>query len=296
MIDISDVTAGYNGKVVLNNISLLINESITIILGPNGAGKTTLFRVITGVLPPMKGSVFIDGRDVYRDPAARQMIGYLPHKNGLLKESTVIDNLKFYSKIYGLDGESFSYRLRELNELLELEEILHKKIPELSFGQKKRVALARTLLHNPKILILDEPTEGLDPLASRRVRDYLQSFTKDKLILLSTHNLYEAFEIGSRICLLNKGMLSGCYSKQWIMEHIHGRVARIYIRGSIDSIREFLEERNILVRDNYLEVNVESSDILNDVLSELVRNNIRIISVKERGNPLEELFDMLQSD
>ncbi len=291
MIILENVTAGYNGITVLKDVSLEISDRTTIILGPNGAGKTTLFRVITGVLPPYTGSVTVNGRDIYRDSEARRLIGYLPHRNGLIRELTVWDNLYFYSKIYGLSDEAFRDKVGEVARMLGIEDLLDKKVSELSFGQQKRVALGRILLHDPEVLVLDEPTQGLDPLSARKVRDYLSSLSGNRLVVMSTHNLYEAMDVGDTVCILNRGSLHGCYSREWIIENAKKSRIRIYYRGDISCVKKELAGWNIEFGNGYLELSVGRDNSLNEVLSILIRNNIRIVNVKEIGNPLEELLE-----
>ncbi|MEB3845558.1 MAG: ABC transporter ATP-binding protein [Desulfurococcales archaeon] len=291
MIILENVTAGYNGITVLKDVSLEISDRTTIILGPNGAGKTTLFRVITGVLPPYTGSVTVNGRDIYRDGEARRLIGYLPHRNGLIRELTVWDNLYFYSKIYGLSDEAFQDKVGEVARILGIEDLLDKKVSELSFGQQKRAALGRILLHDPEVLVLDEPTQGLDPLSARKVRDYLSSLSGNRLVVMSTHNLYEAMDVGDTVCILNRGSLHGCYSREWIIENAKKSRIRIYYRGDISGVKKELAGWNIEFGNGYLELSVGRDNSLNEVLSILIRNNIRIVNVKEIGNPLEELLE-----
>ena len=291
MIILENVTAGYNGITVLKDVSLEISDRTTIILGPNGAGKTTLFRVITGVLPPYTGSVTVNGRDIYRDSEARRLIGYLPHRNGLIRELTVWDNLYFYSKIYGLSDEAFRDKVGEVARILGIEDLLDKKVSELSFGQQKRAALGRILLHDPEVLVLDEPTQGLDPLSARKVRDYLSSLSGNRLVVMSTHNLYEAMDVGDTVCILNRGSLHGCYSREWIIENAKKSRIRIYYRGDISGVKKELAGWNIEFGNGYLELSVGRDNSLNEVLSILIRNNIRIVNVKEIGNPLEELLE-----
>lgn len=291
MIILENVTAGYNGITVLKDVSLEISDRTTIILGPNGAGKTTLFRVITGVLPPYTGSVTVNGRDIYRDGEARRLIGYLPHRNGLIRELTVWDNLYFYSKIYGLSDEAFRDKVGEVARILGIEDLLDKKVSELSFGQQKRAALGRILLHDPEVLVLDEPTQGLDPLSARKVRDYLSSLSGNRLVVMSTHNLYEAMDVGDTVCILNRGSLHGCYSREWIIENAKKSRIRIYYRGDISGVKKELAGWNIEFGNGYLELSVGRDNSLNEVLSILIRNNIRIVNVKEIGNPLEELLE-----
>ncbi len=291
MIILENVTAGYNGITVLKDVSLEISDRTTIILGPNGAGKTTLFRVITGVLPPYTGSVTVNGRDIYKDSEARRLIGYLPHRNGLIRELTVRDNLYFYSKIYGLSDEAFRDKVGEVARILGIEDLLDKKVSELSFGQQKRAALSRILLHDPEVLVLDEPTQGLDPLSARKVRDYLSSLSGNRLVVMSTHNLYEAMDVGDTVCILNRGSLHGCYSREWIIENAKKSRIRIYYRGDISGVKKELAGWNIEFGNGYLELSVGRDNSLNEVLSILIRNNIRIVNVKEIGNPLEELLE-----
>lgn len=289
MIIVEGVYAGYNGKTILENVNLELKNRINIILGPNGAGKTTLFRVITGVLKPYQGEVLINGEDVNKNESVKKLIGYLPHKNGLFIDLNVMDNLIFYSKVYGLTGEQLKKRLKMLSELLELDELLKKRVSELSFGQQRRVALARVLLHDPQILILDEPTNGLDPIAAKVVRDYLVQLAENKLVVMSTHNLNEAMELADSIAIIYQGKILGKYSRDKIADLSPARRIRITYRGEIEKVKNVLGDYKVTYGNNYIEITLEKGKSLNDILAVLLSNNISIINVNV-GNPLEDLL------
>ncbi len=149
MMEVRGVTAGYGGKVVLRDINLMFRSGVNIVLGPNGAGKSTLFRVCSGALRPYKGDVLIDGRNVHSDVELKRLIGYLPHRDGLISELTVRGNLIFYANVYNI-SERLDARIPELAKIFDVENLLDTRVAQLSHGQRRRVALVRTLLHDPR--------------------------------------------------------------------------------------------------------------------------------------------------
>jgi len=172
-VEVRNVTAGYRGKVVLYDVNIVFRSGVNVVIGPNGAGKTTLFRVCSGVLKPYKGVVLVGGRNVYYDSSVRSVIGYLSHLDGLVGGLTVRENLMFYAKIYNLSD--IDARILELAKEFGVENLLNTPVAHLSHGQRRRVALIRVLLHNPQVLLLDEPSNGLDPLAAKNFREFVKT-------------------------------------------------------------------------------------------------------------------------
>ena len=295
MMEVHNVYAGYWGKPVLHDINLSFHEGINIVLGPNGAGKTTLFRVCSGVLKPYKGEVLVDGRDVYRDAEARKLIGYLPHRDGLIEGLTVKENLLFYAKIYGINN--IDERIEELNKIVNIENLFNTRVAELSHGQRRRVALLRTLLHNPKVLLLDEPSEGLDPLTAKNLREFIKDLSHkgNFTVVYSTHNLYEALELAERIVVIKNGgvVLQGTLDE---LKRFLGKIkVGLRVRGDPRPILNSMGYN--VVQDGKMWVTeVNSEDEIGRIVDELTKNKITVLEIKEIGNPLEEILERMEGD
>lgn len=183
----------------LENTNLKISQGETfVLLGPNGAGKTTLIRILCGLLSPTSGAVFIQGKPV---EDAQQKIGLMLGFSMIYYRLTGYDNLKYFAKLYRI--KNYKERIEELSDVLELGNWMDEYVEHYSTGMKSKLALARALVHNPDILVLDEPTAGLDIVMSKEIRKGIGAM--GKTIILSTHNMAEAEELATRIAFLNRG-------------------------------------------------------------------------------------------
>jgi ABC-2 type transport system ATP-binding protein len=177
-------------------------------LGPNGSGKTTLLRVISTYLLPSSGTVLLDGLDVRRSPEeVRRRIGYLPESNILYPRMRVWDYLKFAGEMRGLCGKTLMERIDSFVQALQLESVLEKRNGECSKGFRQRISMAAVLLHRPPVILLDEPTIGLDPLQLFMVRDFLRELAKDRIVLFSSHIMQEVAAMTQRVLLIHQGKL-----------------------------------------------------------------------------------------
>ena len=200
-IELRGVSSGYHGKRVLEDISFVIEKpAIYVVLGANGAGKTTLFRTLAGILEPYTGSVEVDGIDV-RQVDARSRLHYLSHIDGIPDGLRVEEALRFYATVERATPQDVERVVHSLG----LDELRHRFFSELSQGQKKRVSIARVFLQERGIYLLDEPTTNLDPKLAREVRDLVLGLSKDDIVLYSSHNLFEAREIGNSVLAIRKG-------------------------------------------------------------------------------------------
>ena len=190
----------------IDKLSLEIKEGeITGLLGPNGAGKTTTMRMITGYFPPCEGEVFVDGYEVSKEPEkVKSILGYLPENPPLYGEMITLDYLRYIAAVRAIPGEEVIIKTAETCGIWE---VLHKRIDQLSKGYKQRVGLAQAILHDPKILILDEPTAGLDPNQIAEVRDLIREIGKTKTVILSTHILQEVEAVADRVVIINQGRI-----------------------------------------------------------------------------------------
>ncbi|ETN95022.1 protein involved in gliding motility GldA [Zhouia amylolytica] len=204
-IVVSNITKTYGEQKALNEVSFTINKGeIVGFLGPNGAGKSTMMKILTTYLKPSKGEASINGYDINKDTKkVQKSIGYLPEHNPLYLDMYVKEYLAFNADIYKVNKD----RIDEIISLTGLTPEAHKKIDQLSKGYRQRVGLATAMLHNPEVLILDEPTTGLDPNQLVEIRELIKSAGKDKTVLLSTHIMQEVEAICDRVIVINKGQI-----------------------------------------------------------------------------------------
>jgi ABC-2 type transport system ATP-binding protein len=277
-LELTEVSAGYGRNEVINGISLRITEpSIYVVLGPNGAGKTTLFRTIGGILKPFSGQVKFDDIDLYYSKEVRRRITYLSHLNAIPEEMTVFDALKYYADIEGGDVE-------RVLDLLNLRDLKYNKYNTLSQGQKKRVSVGKIFLRDRDLYLLDEPTSNVDPKISKEIRDILIKLSKDKFVLYSSHNLYEAKEIGTYLILIKNGRLK-FFDK---LENVKTKRYRVGIR-SLNDISRLLPESKL--ENDYYVVTVDGPKMVARIINDLVQGGAELVEVRELDNPLQELFE-----
>ena len=203
---IDRLTKQFQNKIAVDRISLRLHSGVFGLLGTNGAGKTTLMRMLCGILQPTGGTIAFDGMDV-REEGYRAVLGYLPQDFGYYPEFTAMDFLLYMAALKGLPKKSAKRRANELLELVGLEDMGRKKIKTFSGGMKQRLGIAQALLNNPKLLILDEPTAGLDPKERVRFRNLIQQLGKDSIVLLSTHIVSDIEHIADEVLMMKDGNL-----------------------------------------------------------------------------------------
>ena len=275
---LEDVTSGYFGTRVIAGVSFSIDEpAVYVVLGPNGAGKTTLFRTLAGILKPYTGKAEIDGYPS-ESQEARERLDYITHIDGIPEGMKVAEALRFYAGVEGAGEEDVGRAI----DLLELRDLSAMRYGQLSQGQKKRVSVARVFLKEKKVYLLDEPTSNLDPKMARETRELVLGLSRDKVVLYSSHNLFEAREIGSRVIAIKEGKLA-----------LFGRISEIKTERYIVGVRTFGTEEVPGSRgregDYYL-FDLDGPEAVPDFIAELSGKGVKIREVKEMSNPLEELF------
>ena len=208
-IKIQNLSKTYGTQRAVDDISFEVAKGeIVGFLGPNGAGKSTTMKILTGYLPATEGSAEVNGFDVKTSPLqVKSSIGYLPEHNPLYLDMYVREFLEFTGSLYGLKGKTLQIKVAETIEMVGLGLEKHKKIGQLSKGYRQRVGLAQALIHNPDVLILDEPTTGLDPNQLVEIRDLIKSVGKDKTVIFSTHIMQEVEAICDRVVIINRGKI-----------------------------------------------------------------------------------------
>jgi ABC-2 type transport system ATP-binding protein len=207
MIQVSNLTKKFDEFCAVDGISFTVQPGEVLgFLGPNGAGKSTTMKILTGFLSPSSGDVSVLGHDVLSNPiAAQKGIGYLPEGAPAYSDMTVIDSLRFIGQVRGFDGQELTSRIESVVSKVALVPVLNKRVETLSKGYCRRLGIAQALIHDPKVLILDEPTDGLDPNQKHQVRELIRDLSADKTVIISTHILEEVSAVCTRAMILADG-------------------------------------------------------------------------------------------
>ena len=209
MIEARGLTKHYGPVIAVENATFEVKRGEVVgFLGPNGAGKTTTMKILTCFIAPSDGSARVAGADIFEDPiGVRQAIGYLPENTPLYTEMLVVEYLQFVARMRGLRGKQIDSRIRMVVEETSLGDVIGKSIGEISKGFRQRVGLAQALIHEPPVLILDEPMSGLDPNQAAEIRELIREIGRERTVILSTHNLAEVQVTCGRVLIISEGRL-----------------------------------------------------------------------------------------
>jgi ABC-2 type transport system ATP-binding protein len=299
-ISVQGVTKLYGEQKALNNVSFEVKTGeIVGFLGPNGAGKSTMMKIITGFIPPTSGTVKVNGMDVETGlPEIRRQIGYLPENNPLYPEMYIREYLEFVASLYKSE-DPIKAQVNRIIEVTGLVPEQKKKIGALSKGYRQRVGLAQALIHNPGVLILDEPTTGLDPNQIVEIRNLILEAGKKKTVLLSTHIMQEVEAICDRVIIIDKGIIVADEEKSNIYSVVKrtGQVIEVEFDkeiasdildklGLLGSVKK-LNERTLIIES------AGEQDIRPLIFSFAVNNNLTVLSLQREETNLEEIFRLL---
>jgi ABC-2 type transport system ATP-binding protein len=290
MIKLQEVSKFYDQFAAVEALNLeVLDGEIMGIIGHNGAGKTTTLKMIAGLIEPTSGTIEIMGRNLAKDSIAiKKSLGFLPEESPLYESMNVTEYLIFFSELYGLPKRTALDRIDSILDSLNLEE-RQKLTGELSKGMKRKVAIARALLHDPALLILDEPNSGLDPLTSFFIIDYLKKLKeRGKTILLSAHNLFHVEYICDRIAIMKQGKLLICDTMKELVKRLGKREYQVIFRA--DQKLDY-EKRD----DNY---SLKTADIgeIAGVLRQISDRNWTLVDLSMRQSALEEIYINLMTD
>lgn len=301
-IELQNITKLYGTQKALNNVSLSINKGeITGLLGPNGAGKSTMMKIICCYLPPSEGKASVYGFDVMEEPIkVKTHIGYLPEHNPLYTDMYVREYLKYTAGIFNMKS-GVEKRINEVIELTGLQIEQNKKIGALSKGYRQRVGLAQALIHDPDVLILDEPTTGLDPNQLVEIRELIKKIGKEKTVLLSTHIMQEVEAICDRVIIINNGKV--------VADEATSELSKLLQSSEIISV-EFdkdvkINELNKVKGVEHVQAihsrlfditGSETSDIRKTLFNWAVQNDVQILSMNKKDSNLEHIFHQLTKE
>lgn len=213
-LEIKNLSKSYKKKKAVKNVDVKLSPGIWGLLGANGAGKTTLMRMMSGILEPSEGIVLYCGKDIRNNVQYRSEFGFLPQEIQFSKDFTVIDYLEYVAALKNIPVDVTKERIDNLLKILTLEDVRKKKIVKLSGGMKRRVGIAQAMLNDPKVLILDEPTAGLDPGERIRFRNFLAATSKERIVVLSTHIVSDIEDIANHVMIMKDGELNKVVSKE----------------------------------------------------------------------------------
>ena len=289
IIEVSGLRKEYGDFVAVEDLSFSVSKGqIFGIVGPNGAGKTTTLKMLTSLVRPTSGNIYMKGLDISKDSVEiKSFLGFLPEESPLYEGMTVDDYLMFFAELYSVPKDRAKKRIRELLFDLALNAD-GKKIGDFSKGMKRKVAIARSLINDPDILIYDEPASGLDPMTSRYITDYVRSLKQSgKTIIFSAHNLYQVESLCDRILILKNGKLVTLGSAEEIRKE-YGRI-QYRLEFKVDSIGEYTITDVREVDGNYVVI-TNDIDVVNRTTKWVAVENGDIVEMRTIVPSLEEIF------
>ncbi len=311
MLTIENLTKNYGSFPALKGLNLEIPDgALHGFVGPNGAGKTTTMRILATLMKPTSGTAFVDGTDVVKDGhKARKLVGYMPDFFGVYDSLKCWEYLDFYARCYRIGASERKRMTRQLLELVQLEEKENEYVDALSRGMKQRLCLARSLIHDPKLLILDEPASGMDPRARAEMKGILRTLREmGKTVLISSHILPELAEMCDSLTILDHGQLVFSGSVEELSDKMNGN-APLDIRltegcgeenvdAAVRCLKEMPAVNEILREEPYLlRIRLENgADVCSDVLRQLVMKGVPVIDFHRAPMNLEKVFMEVTQD
>jgi ABC-2 type transport system ATP-binding protein len=303
MIEVAGLTKRYGPTLAVSDVSFeVVKGEVLGFLGPNGAGKTTTMRVITGYLPPSEGKVLVAGYDVVEEPLeARRRTGYLPETPPVYPDMTVTEYLSFVARIKGVPRKEVKTRVGAISEKCAVADVRHRQIGKLSKGYRQRVGLAQALIHNPEVLILDEPTAGLDPKQIIETRELIRGLAGQHTIVLSTHILPEVSRTCDRVVVINQGKIVAVGAPSELTQRLQGyETVLVTVVGPSAEVMEKLqrvggvnmvEPREAQDSRVTFEIHAEKGqDVRAELAKAVVESNWKLLELKTSGMSLEDIF------
>ena len=303
MIEVRDLTKYYGTKIALDKLSFTVNKGeILGFLGPNGAGKSTTMKIITGFLSLTEGTVTVDGMDIFNDSLeVRKRIGYLPEHPPLYLDMTVKNYLEFAGKIKGVSGKNIKDSVDSVVEKCGLKKYYKAYCSSLSKGFRQRVGIAQAMIHEPKILILDEPTIGLDPIQIVEIRNLIKTFGGNHTVVLSTHILSEVDMTCERVIIIDEGKLvaedstknlrANLPQNEELIVEFRGKSAKVHSR--IEKIKGVIKVKEEVASEDttrYKIISKSAFDVRPEIAKTIVNENLELLERKYISMSLEQIF------
>lgn len=285
-LQLSELTKKYNDKLALDHITFSFNSGIYGLLGPNGAGKSTMMNLITDNISPTSGRILIDDRNIKDiDKEYRKLLGYMPQQQNFYPELTLLRFMYFIASLKGLNKHEAKLDIEYYLKMVNLYDVREKRLGTFSGGMRQRALIAQALIGNPKILILDEPTAGLDPKERIRIRNLISEVSRDKIVIIATHVVADVEFIAKEIIMLNSGVILKSGKPADLLAEINGKVWNIYI-----SDREITE-----VNDKYKVSNIsrEGESVIARIVAESYEDKWESETVRP---DLEDLYLYLNGE
>lgn len=297
MIKAEKLVKKFEDFTAVNAIDLDISQGeVLALLGPNGAGKTTTVRMLTSVIKPTSGRAMIAGYDVQENPkAVRKEVGVLTENHGLYNRMPAEEYLDFFGRLYGLDQEQREKRIDDLFHQFGLKKFSQQRVGEFSKGMRQKLALARSMLHNPSVLLLDEPTSAMDPESSRLVRNMIKELrSENRTVLICTHNLAEAEELADRIAIIREGRIIEKGTPEELKERLLG-LPQYEIKFdapiSVDNIPGVGEDLGLEIGADWIRFRTAQPESTNpEIINQMVNAGLRIIYMKALPQSLENIY------
>ena len=303
MIKVKNLIKNYGDVKAVQSIDFTIDHGEVVgFLGANGAGKSTTLKILTGYLTPTSGDVTIDGYNIQNDShEIKKIVGYLPESNPVYHEMYVYDLLKFTANIRNIYGNEFKHALDMVVEQCGLKEVVHKRVGECSKGFKQRVGLACAMIHDPKILILDEPVTGLDPNQIIEIRQLIKKLGKEKLVLMSSHILQEIEATVNRIIIIDHGKIVADGTTKKLMNQFMGNVKLSlevvgFTESKLTKFQDTFKKAKVKKLKDYFKVNLEykkKDDMRLEVFNFIVKNKLSLLEMSTQTANLEDIFRKL---
>lgn len=299
IIEVKNISKRFNDKLVLDNISYEVKEGeIFGFIGPNGAGKSTLINIMTSLLTPDSGTIEICGYDILREPIkAKECMGYVPQELALMEDLNAYDNLEFFGALYGLKGKLLKERIAEALKVTGLEDTKKQKVKKFSGGMKRRLNIAVSILHHPKVLILDEPTVGVDPQSRNHIFSFIKNICKDwgTTVIYTSHYMEEIEELCKRVFIIDLGKEVSYGDREEIKASVFSNNKVIIetqeISGeTIMKLKDLEGIDKVSDKDNVLTLTIDSKFKLASVLSLLEKETVNIKKISYEEAKLEDVF------
>ncbi len=299
IIEVKNISKRFNDKLVLDNISYEVKEGeIFGFIGPNGAGKSTLINIMTSLLTPDNGTIEICGYDILTEPIkAKECMGYVPQELALMEDLNAYDNLEFFGALYGLKGKLLKERIAEALKVTGLEETKRQKVKKFSGGMKRRLNIAVSILHHPKVLILDEPTVGVDPQSRNHIFSFIKNICKEwgTTVIYTSHYMEEIEELCKRVFIIDLGKEVSYGDREEIKASVFSNNKVIIetqeISGeTIMKLKDVEGMDKVSDKDNVLTLTIDSKFKLASVLSLLEKERVNIKKISYEEAKLEDVF------